>query len=378
MSWWPPRWRVRSAVSSRRVVGEVAAGAVGAEELDDARGGPCWQAMATYSGVSPSLLAWFTLAFAASSFATISVWPFWQATNSGVSPLLSAWFTSAPASIRIVTISVWPSWQAMYSGVAPSLSAWFTSAFAAISISTISVWPCSQAASSGVEPSSSAWFTSAPASRRDASARPSGARGQLARRPRATGQDRDDRTVGRDRVGAPRRSDHREGRGLRAAVDQRVSRLELVTTAAGLDHRPASRHLLALRVDQRSRRLSSTGAFSTRSASVARRRARRAHTSRRPSNCRMTSCARQPRVRCARQPRVRCAHQPRRALRAAVAAALHRVRRRPRAAGRARARHAPNCAPARDHPRVRRRGADRRSATHVSRAARSPQRLNAC
>ena len=40
------------------------------------------------SGVVPLLLAWFTLAFAASSFVTISAWPCVQAVISGVSPPL--------------------------------------------------------------------------------------------------------------------------------------------------------------------------------------------------------------------------------------------------------------------------------------------------
>ena len=56
----------------RRGDGEGAAGAVGGEELDDAE---VALEAGDDIGVAPSLSAWFTLAFAASSFATISVWP---------------------------------------------------------------------------------------------------------------------------------------------------------------------------------------------------------------------------------------------------------------------------------------------------------------
>ena len=66
------------------------------------------------------LVAWFTSAFAASSFATISVCPSCRRSTAGVRPSLSALFTSAFAASSFVTISVWPFWQAMNSGVTPS------------------------------------------------------------------------------------------------------------------------------------------------------------------------------------------------------------------------------------------------------------------
>ena len=48
----------------------------------------------------PSLAAWFTSAFSASSVVTSSMWPLWQAMCSGVEPSsFLAWFTSTPTEI---------------------------------------------------------------------------------------------------------------------------------------------------------------------------------------------------------------------------------------------------------------------------------------
>ena len=59
-----------------------------------------------YSGVRPLSSAWFTLAFAASSFLTISAVAWSQAMYRGVSPSLLAWFLSAFASSSFVDLGV--------------------------------------------------------------------------------------------------------------------------------------------------------------------------------------------------------------------------------------------------------------------------------
>ena len=56
-------------------------------------------------------------------------------------PSLAAWFTSAFSASSVATTSARPLPQAAYSGVSPSLSALFTSAFSASSVATTSMWP---------------------------------------------------------------------------------------------------------------------------------------------------------------------------------------------------------------------------------------------